>query len=362
MLASRQPGSAFKPFVYAAALERGDSPATRVPGVLSPSFEEERERVAARVGKDDPAAFVTYREALARSDNDAALAVQQKVGTAAVADLARRAGLPAQPLVPSLALGTGSATPLELTVAFAPFANAGFAVRPRSLAAVIDQRGRTVFQEKVQRVPVLSAAAAWQTLSMLREVVDSGTGTGARAAGVPAGGKTGTTDDYHDAWFVGFVPGLAAGVWVGFDRPATIGEEAYAARIAVPIWADFVRRAAKLRPPGTFIRPRASTPSNSAASRTPSRRTAARPTRSTSRTATSCPRRAARCTSARCASGSAARSAGSWTASAGCFARQCLSRAPPGRSRASTRPPRPRAGRAPARRGSPAAARPCAGR
>lgn len=73
--------------------------------------------------------------------------------------------------------------------------------------------------------------------------------------GVAVGGKTGTTDDYHDAWFVGFVPGLAAGVWVGFDRPATIGEEAYAARIAVPIWADFVRRAAGLRPPGTFTPP-----------------------------------------------------------------------------------------------------------
>jgi penicillin-binding protein 1A len=92
-------------------------------------------------------------------------------------------------------------------------------------------------------------------LSMLRDVVDSGTGTGALAAGVPAGGKTGTTDDYHDAWFVGFAPGLAAGVWVGFDRPATIGEEAYAARIAVPIWADFVRRAARLRPPGIFTPP-----------------------------------------------------------------------------------------------------------
>jgi penicillin-binding protein 1A len=255
VLASRQPGSAFKPFVYAAALERGDSPTTRVPGVRSPAFEAERERLGAWVDRDNPAALETYREALARSDNDAALAVQQKVGTAAVADLARRAGLPAQPLVTSLALGTGSATPLELTVAFAPFVNTGFAVRPRAIAAVIDQRGRTVFQEEIERVPVLSAAAAWQTLSMLREVVDSGTGTGARAAGVPAGGKTGTTDDYHDAWFVGFVPGLAAGVWVGFDRPASIGEEAYASRIAVPIWADFVRRVARLRPPGAFTPP-----------------------------------------------------------------------------------------------------------
>jgi penicillin-binding protein 1A len=255
LLASRQPGSAFKPFVYAAALERGDSPVTRVPGVRSPSFAAERERVAARVDADDPAGLETYREALARSDNDAALAVQQRVGTAAVADFARRAGLPAQPQVPSLALGTGTATPLELTLAYAPFANAGFAVRPRAIAAVIDQRGRTVFQDALERTPLLSAAAAWQMLSLLREVVDAGTGTGARAAGVPAAGKTGTTDDYHDAWFVGFVPGLAVGVWVGFDRPATIGEEAYASRVAVPIWADFVRRAAALRPAGTFTQP-----------------------------------------------------------------------------------------------------------
>lgn len=255
LLASRQPGSAFKPFVYAAALERGDSPATRVPGVPSRAFEEERERLGARIGKDGDAALVTYREALARSDNEAALAVQQKVGTSAVAEFALRAGLPAQPQVPSLALGTGSATPLELTAAFAPFANAGFAIRPRAIAAVDDQRGRTVYRETARRVPILPAAAAWQTLSMLREAVDSGTGAAARAVGAPAAGKTGTTDGYRDAWFVGFVPGLAAGVWVGFDRPAPIGEEAYAARIAVPIWADFVRRAVALRPPGAFTPP-----------------------------------------------------------------------------------------------------------
>jgi penicillin-binding protein 1A len=254
-LARRQPGSAFKPFVYAAALAAGDSPATRVPGVPSPVFADERERLRAWVAGDDPAAFITYREALARSDNDAALAVQQKVGTGAVAALALRAGLPPQPEVPSLALGTGSATPLELTAAFAVFANEGFAVRPRSLAAVLDQRGRTVYQEPVERARVLSPAAAWQTLSLLREVVDAGTGGAARTVGVPAAGKTGTTDDYRDAWFVGFVPGLAAGVWVGFDRPEPIGEEAYAARVAVPIWADFVRRAARLRPPGAFSAP-----------------------------------------------------------------------------------------------------------
>jgi penicillin-binding protein 1A len=255
VLASRQPGSAFKPFVYAAALEQGDSPVTRVPGVRSRAFDEERERVGALVADDHPAAFVTYREALARSDNEAALAVQRRAGTAAVAALARRAGLPEQPAVASLALGTGSATPLELTAAFAPFANGGFAVRPHAIAAIVDQRGETVLTDAGSRSPVLAPAAAWQVLALLREVVESGTGEAARGIGAPAAGKTGTTDDYRDAWFVGFVPGMAIGVWVGYDRPAPIDAEAYAARVAVPIWADFARRAAKLRPPGDFAPP-----------------------------------------------------------------------------------------------------------
>jgi len=255
VLARRQPGSAFKPFVYAAALDRGDSPVTRVPGVPSRAFAEERERLGARVPEDDPAALVTYREALARSDNEAALAVQRKVGTDAVTGLARRVGLPEQPAVASLALGTGSATPLELTAAFAPFANGGYAVRPRAIAAVLDRRGKAVYEDGGARGPVLSAAVAWQSLELLREVVERGTGSAARSVGVPAAGKTGTTDDYRDAWFVGFVPGLVAGVWVGFDRPAPIGPGAYAARVAVPIWADFVRRAEAARPPAGEFEP-----------------------------------------------------------------------------------------------------------
>jgi membrane carboxypeptidase/penicillin-binding protein len=104
---------------------------------------------------------------------------------------------------------------------------------------------------------VVSEAVAFQTLSMLRDVIDRGTGNGARTLGVtgPVGGKTGTTDDYHDAWFVGFSSSVVAGVWVGFDQPKPIGPSAYGARVALPIWADFMKRAAVVLPPREFVVP-----------------------------------------------------------------------------------------------------------
>src|SRR5206468_2050265 len=109
----------------------------------------------------------------------------------------------------------------------------------------------------VDRHRVISAPSAFQMVTMLRDVVDRGTGSPARALGVrgQVGGKTGTTDDYHDAWFVGFSTSVVAGVWVGFDQPAPIGREAYGARAALPIWADFMKRAAKRRPMSDFQMP-----------------------------------------------------------------------------------------------------------
>jgi penicillin-binding protein 1A len=186
------------------------------------------------------------------SNNEAAVAVLRSVGSPAVLDLALQVGLPAQPDVPSLALGTGQATPLELTVAYAPFANGGWAVDTRAILAIEDQRGETVYEEAGARRRVLAAPAAFQALSMLQDVVRRGTGAAAQSLGFPVAGKTGTTDDYHDAWFVGFSSRLAAGVWVGFDQPKPIGEGAYAARVALPIWTAFMRRAAAVTPPGEF--------------------------------------------------------------------------------------------------------------
>jgi penicillin-binding protein 1A len=127
-------------------------------------------------------------------------------------------------------------------------------VTPRPIVRVLDDDGYATFTRLVERKPVISEAVAYQMVSMLADVVDVGTGAAARSLGVrfPAAGKTGTTDDFKDAWFVGFSSSLVAGVWVGFDQPATIGRAGYGARYALPIWADFMSRTARLRKPGTF--------------------------------------------------------------------------------------------------------------
>ena len=252
----RQPGSAFKPFVFAAALERGLSPVSILHGLnrIQPQGPDEW---TPRNVSDDAPDDLTLRAALIESNNRAATLLQQQVGTRRVLRLATAAGLEDLPDVPSLALGTGLVTPLALTTAFAVFPNGGFSVRPRDITRVRDADGGTAMQQAVQSERTLSPEVAFQMVSMLGDVIDRGTGSPARRLGVrfPVGGKTGTTNDFKDAWFVGFSSSLVVGVWVGFDQPETIGREAYGARYALPIWADFMQRAAGVRPPGAFERP-----------------------------------------------------------------------------------------------------------
>ena len=239
----RQPGSAFKPFVYAAALERGMSPVSVLTGLHAVTAPGRQEWTPRNVSDDSPDS-ATLREALLESNNQAAVALQMKIGTGPVRDLAAKAGMHDLPDVPSLALGTGLATPLELTAAFAVFPNGGYAVAPRAIIRAEDADGSIAFANEVERKQVLSEESAFQVVTMLQDVVDYGTASAVRSMGLrsPLGGKTGTTSEFKDAWFVGFSTSVVAGVWVGYDQPQPIGPDAYGARVALPIWAEFMRR------------------------------------------------------------------------------------------------------------------------
>lgn len=240
--AKRQPGSAFKPFVFAAALEAGFSPGTTIDGldgyIASSSG-------AYLPGGEHEVESTTLRNALVTSSNRAAVHLMQRVGLGATIDLANRVGLDEMPRVPSLALGTGEVSLLNLTSAYTAFANGGILQSPVFVRRIEDAEGRVLYRGESIGRRVLSESTAYLMASMLSDVVNHGTGYSARQAGfaLPAGGKTGSTDDHSDAWFIGFTPRLAAGVWVGFDQPQPIGRRAFASVVAVPAWARFMKDA-----------------------------------------------------------------------------------------------------------------------
>ena len=240
--AKRQPGSAFKPFVFAAALEAGFSPGTTIDGlggyIASSSG-------AYLPGGEHEVESTTLRSALVHSSNRAAVHLMQRVGLGATIDLANRVGLDEMPRVPSLALGTGEVSLLNLTSAYTAFANGGVLQAPVFIRRVEDANGRVLYRGDSVGRRVLSESTAFLMASMLSDVVNHGTGYSARQNGfmLPAGGKTGTTDDHADAWFIGFTPTLAAGVWVGYDQPHPIGRRAFASVVAVPAWARFMNDA-----------------------------------------------------------------------------------------------------------------------
>jgi penicillin-binding protein 1A len=258
--ARRQAGSAFKPFVYAAALQSGRAlNQTLVDEPLRISIDKRR----AWEPKNFDGTFdgrVTLRDALVRSKNVPTVRLAQEVGIPRVQKLAEEAGLePPIPDQPSMALGTISVSPLELTGAFTTFANLGERVAPRVVTKVEDAKGEVVWEaDEPERVRVLDAAVAYLVTDALREALVRGTGQAVSQAGfrAPAAGKTGTTNDGADAWFVGYTPDVVASVWVGFDKRRTIVARATGGRVAAPVWARIMLRAYQKRPmPPPWPRP-----------------------------------------------------------------------------------------------------------
>jgi penicillin-binding protein 1A len=241
LLAHRQPGSAFKPFVYATALAAGYTPASEV----------DDEPISVRIGRTvwspknyggEYGGHVTFRRALMRSENAAAVRVSQMVGIPAIIATAHRDGIRSElPDVPSAALGALEVTPMELVTAYAPFANGGWRVTPRLVRRIQTADGQVLWSSDNQRVRVMDPRDAYQMTSMLQSVVNYGTGNVLRDLGVDGlvAGKTGTTNDGTDVWFMGYTPTLVAGFWFGYDTPRPIGYNASGGRLAAPAWADF---------------------------------------------------------------------------------------------------------------------------
>ena len=243
--ALRQPGSAFKPFVYAAALEKGRSPLYSVSdGPLTIGDWSPKNYDGSYGG------YVTLRSALRNSRNLATIRLGREVGIEKVRDLAARAGIGTRiPGYPSVYIGAAAVYPMDMIAAYGTFANGGYRVEPRYVVRVEDHEGNLLWQPPQYPQPTVDPGVAWIMTDMMREVVDRGTGylardpsVGGLSYDIPAAGKTGTTNDNTDVWFVGYTPELLAGVWLGLDNPRTIMSGATGGTLSVPVWARVMRR------------------------------------------------------------------------------------------------------------------------
>ncbi|MBI3606385.1 MAG: PBP1A family penicillin-binding protein [Nitrospirae bacterium] len=260
--AHRQPGSLFKPLAYLAALRRDGE--TGSPRYTPVSVVQDAPLTVVTNGRSwTPQNYdklyhgpVTLRTALEYSFNAAAVGVAQDIGVERVIATARALGI-TTPLqaVPSLVLGTSEVIPLELAGAYAAVANFGTKTEPLVIKAVMDQDGRVLSRKEIAVEQVVSPEEAYLITSLLQGVVERGTGRGVRALGFdrPVAGKTGTTSDFRDAWFVGYTPDTLALVWVGFDHNRPL--QLTGAQAALPIWTDVMRRVTEGEPPTDFTPP-----------------------------------------------------------------------------------------------------------
>jgi len=250
--ALRQVGSSFKPYVYTAAIDQGARPDDTIldAPVIFPTpsgpyvphnYDEKFEGT------------ITLRRALAQSRNIPALKVASNVGIKTVIDYAHRFGITSNlPAYLPVALGAAEVTLFEQVSAFSVFPNDGFRVTPRYITKVTDYEGRVLEENFPDVRDVIAERTARIMTSMLREVVLHGTGVAAASLKYPLGGKTGTTNDFTDAWFIGFSPTMTAGVWIGYDEKKSLGPKETGAHAALPIWIDFMKVALAGRDPGDF--------------------------------------------------------------------------------------------------------------
>ncbi len=243
--AHRQPGSAFKPLIYATAMSQGLSPATQILDAPVVYEQEEDDKIwkPENYGRKFHG-MVSLRDALAHSHNLATVRLLDKVGVKNVIELSRTVGLTSPlPTDLSLALGSSSVGLMELTSVYGVFLNKGNRVEPFAIKLVKDNTDMVLEVAEPESHEVIAAETAYLITNMMEDVVQKGTGQAARVLNRPIAGKTGTTNDYVNAWFIGGTPNLVAGVYVGFDDRRSLGEKETGAHAALPIWITFMREA-----------------------------------------------------------------------------------------------------------------------
>ena len=258
--ALRQPGSTFKPIVYATAIQSGRSPAymlddspVEIPQVSGDTWQPRNYDLKF----EGP---MIMRRALYQSRNMPAIRLGMELGEQSVVDMARRFGLTTPiPEYPSIHIGSADVYPLQMVAAYSTFANMGWRVDPVGILRVEDAQGKELWTPEIARERVLTPEESWLMVDMMRDVLRRGSAAGAMVqAGfrLPAGGKTGTTNDYTDVWFIGYTADLVAGVWMGFDKPQRIMPNAQGGRLAAPAWAQFMIEAYQRKPsPPDWPRP-----------------------------------------------------------------------------------------------------------
>jgi penicillin-binding protein 1A len=256
--ALRQVGSSFKPYVYTAAIDEGANPDDTILDEAV-SFETPSGAYTPHNYDDKFEGLITLRRALAQSRNIPALKLASKIGIKNVIDYAERFGITSKipPYLP-VALGSAEISLLEQTAAYSVFPNDGVRVTPRYITRVTDYEGRVMEEDFPEVKDVVSQRTARIMTSMLQGVVQHGTAIAASKLPFPTAGKTGTTNDFTDAWFVGFSPIMTCGVWVGYDEKRSLGAKETGAHAALPIWMNFMTVAMAGKDPGDFQPPLAS--------------------------------------------------------------------------------------------------------